>query len=248
MMAGAKDVHGVMVPEQYDRVISSIVPSQPFLLSTMIDYVSPDFRNILELGCGTGILTGMIQERCPGADITALDISLDMLAVASAKPSLDGVRFLAQDLRDPWPQTRFDAIVTSLCLHHVSREDRVMVTQRAAQALTPEGCFICGDIFRAEHDWEEQVLAGVWSRHMNEGRLSGEVIRGMLMQRGNRLPGLTTPAWFRDILVSSGFERAFIPFTSGFVGLVVGWSPRDADGVVLQERPFKTAGMDVCRP
>lgn len=221
-MAKTHEVHGVMDAVEYDALIRSIVPIQPLLLSTIIDYLPPNTRRVLELGCGTGILTSMIREVCPDAEITGIDLSPKMLDIASAKQELGKVRFLAQDLRDAWPKGRYDAILTSLCLHHIPKEDRVMVARRAAQALSPGGRFICGDVFRAEHEWEEQVQRDVWCRGMRQGGASDDVIKGMIAQREKNMPGFTTVFWFRDMLVGSGFTRAMVPFTAGFFGLVIG--------------------------
>jgi len=212
-----------MDAEEYDRLIRAVVPAQPLLLATIIDYLPPHPRRILELGCGTGILTAMVREECPGAEVIGIDLSPEMLKMAAAKPELEGVRFLAQDLRDAWPGGFYDAIVTSLCLHHVSREDRVMVVRRALAALSPGGRFICGDIFRAGDDREEQMQREIWCRGMKRRGVSGGVARGMVAQRDAHMPAFTTVPRFRDILVESGFGRAVVPFTSGFVGLVVGF-------------------------
>lgn len=229
-MTGTPRVHGVMNAEQYDHLILSIVPSQPMLLSTIVDYLPPGSRNILELGCGTGILTGMVREACPDAKITGIDLSPEMLTLTSAKPELGGVRFLAQDLRDAWPAERYDAIITSLCLHHILPEERVMVARRAARALVPGGRFICGDIFGMEHAWEEQVLREIWRRGMRQGGAADEVIAGMIAQREKHMPTFTTTSWFRDMLIEAGFSRAMVPFTSGFVGLVVGFLSSGEEG------------------
>lgn len=223
-MTETHEIHGVMEAEEYDRLIRAIVPSQPLLLATIIDYLPPHPRRVLELGCGTGILTAMIREECPDAEITGIDLSPEMLKAAGAKPDLTRVEFFAQDLRDPWPAGRYDAIVTSLCLHHVPRDDRVMVARRALQALSPGGRFICGDIFRAEDNWKEQVQREIWCRSMKRGGASDDVIRGMITQRDKHIPTFTTVSWFREMLVESGFDRAVVPFTSGFVGLVVGFA------------------------
>lgn len=223
-MTETHEVHGVMDAEEYDHLIRAIVPGQPLLLATIIDYLPPHPRRILELGCGTGILTAMVREEYPDAEITGIDLSPEMLKTAAAKPDLDGVEFLAQDLRDAWPTDRYDAIVTSLCLHHVSKEDRVMVARRALQALSPGGRFICGDIFRAEDDREEQMQREIWCRGMKRGGVSDDVIRGMNAQRDRHVSTFTTVSEFREMLAASGFDRAVVPFTSGFVGLVVGFA------------------------
>ena len=223
-VAETRQVHGVMEAEEYDRLIRAIVPSQPLLLATIVDYLPSHPRRILELGCGTGILTAMIREEHPDAEVTGIDLSPEMLKVAAAKPGFKGVRFIAQDLRDAWPTGRYDAIITSLCLHHVSKEDRVTVVRRALRALSPGGRFICGDIFRAGHDWEEEIEREIWCRGMRRRGASDDVVRGMVTQREANMPAFTTVSEFRDMLVESGFDRAVAPFTSGSVGLVVGFA------------------------
>jgi tRNA (cmo5U34)-methyltransferase len=224
-MNKTRQVHGVFDPEHYDRFIRSIVPSQPALLSCLLDYLPPDPRRILELGCGTGLLTEQIQKACPAADITGIDLAPEMLALAAAKPGLKKVRFLSQDLRDPWPDGRYDAILTSLCIHHILPEERVSVAVRAARMLSPGGRFLCGDVFRPEHDWEEEVLREIWRQGMRRGGAPEDVIQGMIAQREAHMPTFTTVPWYRDRLLESGFSHVMIPFTYGFVGLVVGFAP-----------------------
>ncbi len=223
-MTETHQIHGVMDAEDYDHLVRAIVPGQPLLLATIIDYLPPHPRRILELGCGTGILTAMVREEYPDAEITGIDLSPEMLKTAAAKPDLAGVEFLAQDLRDAWPTDRYDAIVTSLCLHHVSREDRVTVACRALRALSPGGRFICGDIFRAGDDREEQMQREIWCRGMERQGVPGDVIRGMVAQQEKHMSTFTTVSEFREMLVESGFGHAIVPFTSGFVGLVVGFA------------------------
>ena len=46
------------------------------------------FRNILEIGCGTGNYTTMLRQRFPGAHITAIDFSAEMIAMATLKMNL----------------------------------------------------------------------------------------------------------------------------------------------------------------
>src|SRR2546426_2229304 len=51
-------------------------------------------RNILELGCGAGRVTRLLAENYPGARITALDLSSEMLAMATGRcAGYAGVRF-----------------------------------------------------------------------------------------------------------------------------------------------------------
>ncbi len=250
-MTTTNKVHGIMDAGQYDDLIRTIVPSQPLLLSTIIDNFPGNCKRILELGCGTGILTAMIRAAQPVAEITGIDLSPEMLEVASEKPGLEGVNFLARDLREPWPEGKFDAIVSSLCLHHIPPGDRKVVVQRATSALTHCGRFICGDIYRAANDWEEQVLTESWARAMKREGAPVDVIEGMLRQRAGRISELSTIASFQNDLTQAGFSRVWVPFRSGFVGLVVGEIPNSrstGDGVKACTNLVVRDGAVMCRP
>lgn len=215
-------VHGVMHGDQYEQLITVIVPIQPLLLSTIIDYLPTRPQRILELGCGTGILTAMVRKEYPDTEIDAIDLSPEMIEIAAAKPNLEGVRFFQQDLRDKWPENRYDAIITSLCLHHISKEERITVARRAALALSPGGRLICGDIFCASTKWEEEIQQEIWCRSMKREGASNDLITGMIAQREKHMPEFTTFSWFQNMLGDSGFSHAIVPLTSGFVGMVVG--------------------------
>ena len=214
--------HGIMDPPQYDGVIHMIIPHHPALLRTVIEFVPDTPSRILELGCGTGILTAMLRATFPGAETTGLDISGEMLALASEKPELAGTRFIEGDIRGEWPDGMYDAIISTLCLHHISRDERSEVIRRAAGALNPGGRFIYGDIFRAEQDWEDALLMDGWRKAMRTAGAPEEVIVEMTAQRKERAPMLSTMPWAREQMYNAGFTWVMDVFCAGFVGLLVG--------------------------
>lgn len=224
-MTGDEKVHGVTAAKNYDHLIGKIVPGHPLLISSILDYLPDNPGRVLELGCGTGIITEMILEKSPEARITGIDISQDMLHIASEKHELRSVNFIEGDLRSPWPDGPYDAIVSALCLHHVSADERAEVINRAFQALSPGGRFICGDVFRGESDWEEGIYTANWLRGMRDAGIPADVVEGMNSARNERRPELRPVPWFRDVLVKAGFIQVTVPVTAGFVGLVVGFSP-----------------------
>jgi tRNA (cmo5U34)-methyltransferase len=222
-MTKGERIHGAAEAADYDHLIGDIVPGQSLLLATILDYLPDNPRRVLELGCGTGILTEMILDRFPGTEVAGIDLSPEMLHIASAKPALRGVKFIEGDLRDAWPPGPYDAVVTSLCIHHVSSGERAGVVRRAHDFLSPGGRFVCGDVFRGETDWEEGILTANWLRGMHHAGVSDEVISGMAAARKERMPELRPVSWFRERLTDAGFSRVMVPFTAGFVGLVVGF-------------------------
>lgn len=74
--------------------------------------------NVLEIGCGTGLFTGILAKT--GASLTALDISEDLLKLAHKRLRIDkNVEFVNSSLERFEPVRLFDAVVGSSIIHHL---------------------------------------------------------------------------------------------------------------------------------
>ena len=97
---------------------------------------------MLDYGAGTGLLGLALQPRA--AEVTLVDVSREMLAVASEKIAaarLDNVRTLRLDLSlDSPPDLRVDLVCTLMTMHHVPDTRRVL---RAFHALLAPGGVVC---------------------------------------------------------------------------------------------------------
>ena len=74
---------------------------------------------VLEIGCGTGVLTEIFARS--GADITSVDLSPELLQVARER-GLPRVRFLEKNFEDCDVEGPFDAVIGSSVLHHLELE------------------------------------------------------------------------------------------------------------------------------
>lgn len=79
----------------------------------------------LEMGAGPGFLAVMLAEQIPHIDITAVDLSLDMIAVADEfirkKKLEDRIHYIPGDAADEQLTEKlgtFDLVYTSFSLHH----------------------------------------------------------------------------------------------------------------------------------
>jgi len=91
--------------------------------------------DLLELGCGTGVFSLMLAET--GANITAVDISSDLLEKAKQKSSFGNIRFELADAEDlPFDKDSFDVIAGCTVLHHLELEP---VLRQIKRVLRPNG-------------------------------------------------------------------------------------------------------------
>lgn len=109
-------------------------------------------RTVVELGCGTGSITIPLVNS--GFEVTGIDLSADMLAVARRKMerSTQGVRlfregsvrWVQQDMRDWEVPDPVDSVISFCdCLNYLLEEDDIVRTfQRTYNGLKPGGTFL----------------------------------------------------------------------------------------------------------
>ncbi len=138
-------------PERYDRGMRWLTLGR---LAALHDAVAeaavpePDAGGrVLEIGCGTGAVTARLASR--GAAVTALDQNPEMLAQARRRLAAEGraVEWLERTASeiDALPRHAFDAVVASLSLSEMSRDERRFVLARARERLRPGGVLVVGD-------------------------------------------------------------------------------------------------------
>ena len=127
----------------YDRLTADVD------YAAWADYVERHFqkwkrpvRAVAELGCGTGSLTKQLAER--GFQMTALDLSPDMLSMAEQKCRGLDVLFLCQDMSHLTLPAPADAVISCLdSVNYVTRPAALRRTfRRAYRALAPGGLFL----------------------------------------------------------------------------------------------------------
>jgi len=138
----------------YERLQPVIDPTRFQTQSVLLDIlnaIEPEPQRILDLGCGTGILTAQILELLPDSHVYAIDGSLLMLEAARQNLTDFGkhVTLAKADFRDPWEDvidSPVDAIVHYIALHHLPHDALREVFTRLLGVLKPGGWLIHGDI------------------------------------------------------------------------------------------------------
>jgi tRNA (cmo5U34)-methyltransferase len=134
-------------PETYVKIVRDEVPDYERLqdeVARATEGVAA--RRVLELGTGTGVTSRRVLERHPQAQLTGVDSSEHMLAVAD----LPGAELRLQDLRDALPDGPFDLVFSALAIHHLDGPGKAELFTRIAAALAPDGRFVMADVIVPE--------------------------------------------------------------------------------------------------
>ena len=111
--------------------------------SVLLAQMPREVRRVLDLGTGDGRLLALVhrdRERMRGV---GLDFSAPMLAAARERFASDErIEIVEHDLAEPLPDLgRFDAVVSSMAIHHLEDDRKRSLYGEAFDLLEPGGLF-----------------------------------------------------------------------------------------------------------
>jgi tRNA (cmo5U34)-methyltransferase len=111
--------------------------------ATLLEFVPHDVKRILDVGSGDGRLLALVKAARPQAEFLGIDFSPAMLQAAQKRFAGDSsVAILAHDFATELPlMGRFDCVVSSFAIHHVSHERKRGLYSEIFDLLTPDGVF-----------------------------------------------------------------------------------------------------------
>lgn len=181
----------------------------------------PDSGRVLDLGCGTGILTERLAMKNPSLEMVGVDITPDYLAAYEERLR-----------RKPWIRARsilgnaetvalegeFDAVVSSYLIKYVDPE---LLVGNVAPCLRKGGAFITHDFLLPKNP----LYLASWMAYT----------RAM-----NRVGPILYPEWHT---VFEGGLTELIRRTQWTDGLMRALKRHDFDGVRCRSLSFQTAGL-----
>ena len=119
-------------------------------------------KNILDLGCGTGLELDKIWQKNPDIEVTGVDLCQSMLDKLLQKHSDKCLTIVCQDyFKYDFGYDKWDAVISFESLHHFLPERKKELYQKVYNALKHGGIFILGD-YIACCDEEEELLRSVY--------------------------------------------------------------------------------------
>ena len=137
-------------------------------LTEALDAFQPE-GSVLELACGPGVWTGKLLRYA--ADVTAVDGSPEMLAIAAARVGRERARFIQADLFTWRPDRRYDVVFIGFWLSHVPGERFESFWSLVADCLKPDGrVFFADDAYRTPDELVAGPSSSTIRRRLDDGR------------------------------------------------------------------------------
>ncbi|HVB58486.1 MAG TPA: class I SAM-dependent methyltransferase [Candidatus Acidoferrales bacterium] len=126
----------------YLRRVDSI-PRRPEGEATLIEFLPPGAKRILDLGTGAGRLLAIVKEARPKAQFVGLDFSPTMLEAVRKQFNGDpNVLIVEHNFEDKLPEMgRFDAVISSFAIHHLVHERKRSLYTEIYGILNRGGAF-----------------------------------------------------------------------------------------------------------
>lgn len=133
----------------YDPITKYVLPpNEIWVREALIDKIRVKPQYILDLGCGTGSTTLMLQEKFPNSQVIGLDLSPYMLIVADYKARTKNLplKWVNCDAKKTnFKPNNFDLITVSLLFHETPVAISQLILQECFRILKPGGELIILD-------------------------------------------------------------------------------------------------------
>ncbi len=132
-------------------------------------------ESVLDVGCGTGTLTIAAKAKAgPGGRVAGIDAAPEMIGVARRKAAKKGagVDFQAALIEDiPFAEGTFDAVLSSLMLHHLPEDVKRSGFAEVRRVLRPGGRFLAIDLGLTGGGFVGHVIGAITGHSHGRGDL-----------------------------------------------------------------------------
>lgn len=122
----------------------------------MAEILPLETKELLDLGCGTGLELDEIFKTDPNVAVTGIDLTQTMLDKLAEKHPDKNLNLICGNYFDvPFGKEKFDAAISFETLHHFTHEEKIELYRKIFEALKLGGCYIECDYMVAEQKEED---------------------------------------------------------------------------------------------
>jgi 2-polyprenyl-3-methyl-5-hydroxy-6-metoxy-1,4-benzoquinol methylase len=126
------------------------------LIREILDIISkiPKGSEVLDLMCGPGYLLNELKQKKPDLKLTGVDLEEEYIRYG--KKHYPGITFIEHDALD-WKTTKkYDVVLVTAGVHHVSYTEQPLFIKKVASLLKKNGVAIIADPYIDDYDTEEE--------------------------------------------------------------------------------------------
>lgn len=172
--------------QEYDAQREYVIPEmrQYYAAAVWAMETPAEKPAILDVGAGTGLLSALLLEKFPGAKLTLMDISENMLDMArkrfATRPETKYVvcDYSRSDLGGP-----YDVICSALSIHHLAPEEKRLLFARIFAALKHGGMFVNADQADGETPYFRKRYLDYWNDFLKNGPMTEAQHQEILKRR-----------------------------------------------------------------
>ena len=207
------------VAQKYDNQRRYFIPCFDDFYKSSI-YYRDDFKRVVDLGAGTGLLTKEMYELYPNAHYVLIDISKDMLKIAEERfKGLNNFEYMEYNYMENIPVKNCDLICSALSIHHLENSEKDNLYKNIYKKLSDGGCFINLDQFVGTTETINNLYNKWWNNYINHSGITPE--DKAAGRERNKLDKENTIQETIELLKSSGFKTVECIYSFMKFGVII---------------------------
>lgn len=159
----------------YDDQRKKLIPCFDDFYSIPISVIQTEnlAPKVLDIGAGTGLFSSFLKQKYPDAQVTAIDLSEKMLEIAKERFHEEiNMEYIVADYTTYPFEKKFDVIISSLSIHHLTDEEKQTLYQNIYKWLNPNGIFVNADQVLGQTPTIDALYKEDWQKKIEQSGLT----------------------------------------------------------------------------
>lgn len=187
----------------YDFLIGITMPEKKIKQELISSARIQPNSDVLDFGCGTGTLTIMTKESHPGANVTGIDIDVEIINKALQKAQLKGLDILLLNydgVKLPFENNSFHRVLSCLVFHHLDTDTKKKILAEIFRIINKNEQLHIADFGRSK-SWAQRTLFNL-IRGLDGFKSTDANAKGLL-------PEMISDAGFENVVIKKRFKTMF---------------------------------------